>query len=108
MVRIPEQLPPVDFIFVAGKIGSATGREGTFEEEVSSAIDSVSNELIRAGATLADVVSTTVFITDLENYKQFNSIYSERFAAPYPARACVEVSELPGGARVEIQVIARR
>lgn len=96
-----------DYIYVSGKIGSASSRESTFDEEVNSAIDAVRDELGRAGATLSDVVSTTVFITDLDEYKLFNSIYAERFTTPYPARACVEVSELPGGARVEIQVIAR-
>lgn len=92
-------------IFAAGKIGE---RGGTFEHEVNTAIDAVEQELTRAGAGLDDVLQATVYLTDLDNYAAFNEIYGRRMGDPYPARACVEVGRLPGDARVEIQVIARR
>ena len=94
-----------DFIFASGKIGQ---RGDSFEVEVNTAIDAVEAELARAGATLADVVQATVFLTDLDRYGEFNELYGRRMGPPYPARACIQVSRLPGDARVEIQVIARR
>lgn len=94
-----------DLIFVSGRIGQ---RGGSFENEVMTAIDSIEEELARAGSTLADVVQSTVFLTDLDRYGEFNTLYGQRFGPPYPARACIQVSRLPGDARVEIQVIAAR
>jgi 2-iminobutanoate/2-iminopropanoate deaminase len=91
--------------FVSGKIGK---RGESFAVEAHSAIDAVAQELERSELSLADVVSATVFLTDMGLYGELNTIYSERFPAPYPARACIAVRELPAGARVEIQVIARR
>ncbi len=92
-----------DLIFVSGRIGE---RGGSFEDEVMTAIDSIEEELARADASLADVVQSTVFLIDLDRYGEFNTLYGERFGPPYPARACIQVSRLPGNARVEIQVIA--
>ena len=94
-----------DLCFVSGKIGT-TG--GSFADEVETAIDRVEEELDRAGLGLGDVASVTVFLTDIANYRELNGIYEKRFPSPYPARACVAVNSLPGQARVEIQVIARR
>lgn len=93
-----------NLIFVSGKIGK---RGGSFAVEVNTAIDAVEEELRRSGVSLAEVVSVTVYMTDLELYGEFNSIYAKRFSNPYPARAFAEVSRLPGNARVEIQVIAK-
>ena len=92
-----------DLVFVSGKIGY---RGGSFTQEVDSAIKAVEQELARSGAALSDVISVTVYLTNLDQYGEFNDIYAQRFDRQYPARACVEVSRLPGGARVEIQVIA--
>ncbi len=66
-----------------------------------------SDEQPRSGVALGDVISVTVYLISLDLYGEFNDIYAQRFVQPYPARACVEVSRLPGEARVEIQVIAR-
>ena len=93
-----------DLVFVSGKIGT---RGGSFAQEVQTALDAVERELARSGAALSDVISVTVYLTNLDQYGEFNDIYAQRFDRPYPARACVEVSRLPGGARVEIQVIAQ-
>jgi 2-iminobutanoate/2-iminopropanoate deaminase len=94
-----------NFCFVSGKIGS---RDGDFAAEVLSALDAVEQELGRAGLSLAELVQVTVYLTDIDNYAAFNRIYAGRVPEPYPARAVVEVVALPGGARVEIQSIARR
>lgn len=92
-------------VFVAGKIGSERG-DVAFAVEAKSAVDALEAELARDGLTLDDCLSATVYLTDIGNYAEFNSIYGPRFTNP-PARACVAVKALPGGARVEIQVIAR-
>lgn len=94
-----------DFVFASGKIGQ---RDGDFDREVHSALDAVESELARAGASLRDLVSVTVYLTDMQNYARFNEIYGERVGEPYPARAVVGVQALPGNAQVEIQVVARR
>jgi 2-iminobutanoate/2-iminopropanoate deaminase len=93
------------FCFVSGKIGT---RGGSFEEEASSALDAVEAELHAAGLDLGDLVQVTVYLTDMDMYGAFNEIYAARVPAPYPARVCVAVAALPGGARVEIQGTARR
>jgi 2-iminobutanoate/2-iminopropanoate deaminase len=94
-----------EFCCAAGKIG---GRGVSCQYVVETAIDAVEAEVARSGLGLADVVSSTVYLTDMGRYPQLNEIYARRFPAPYPARACIAVRELPAEARVEIQVIARR
>jgi len=91
--------------FVSGKIGA---KRDDFESEADSAIDALAAELARAGLGLGDVVSVNVYLTDMASYPQLNAVYARRFTEPFPARACVAVSALPGGARVEIQAVARR
>lgn len=92
-----------DLHFLSGKIGA---REGSFEDEAESAISRVQAELAASDLTLGDVVSVTVYLTDMDRYDEFNRIYSRRFPPPYPARTCVAVAALPRGARVEIAVTA--
>ena len=94
-----------DLVFLSGKIGKG-GQ--TLAEDVEKAIEAVEGELARLELTLADVVSVNVFVTDLSGYAELNAAYAKRFPEPYPARTTVGVSALPGGARVEIQAVARR
>jgi 2-iminobutanoate/2-iminopropanoate deaminase len=93
------------FCFVSGKIG-APGE--SFEAEASSALDALEQELARAGLTWSQLVQVTVYLTDIDDYEAFNEVYAARIPEPYPARAAIGVAALPGGARVEIQAIARR
>ena len=93
-----------DLVFVSGKIGA---KRDTFESEVESAIDALEEELARVHLALTDVVSVTVYATDMQKYADVNAIYARRFAAPYPARAFVAVAALPAGAAFEIQAVAR-
>lgn len=58
-----------------------------------------------SGASLRDVVKTTVYLTDLSTFSEMNAVYAEFFTEPYPARATVGVSALPKGAAVEIDAI---
>jgi 2-iminobutanoate/2-iminopropanoate deaminase len=104
-----------DLVFLSGKIGKTgaaapgtPGAPGTIGQEVDLAIDSIQKDLNRLELTLADVVSVNVFVTDMSAYADLNAVYAKRFPQPYPARTTVAVSALPGGARVEIQVVAAR
>ncbi len=94
-----------ELCFLSGKIGAK--RDATFAAEVESAIDALESELARAHLSLADVVLVNVYLTDMSHYAELNSVYASRFREPFPARACVAVAALPGGARVELQAIAR-
>ncbi|MFN0007690.1 MAG: RidA family protein [Planctomycetota bacterium] len=94
-----------DLVHLSGKIGK---RGGAFAEELGTAIDAVEADLRAVGLGLEDVLSVNVFVTDMELYTELNKIYGERFPRPYPARTTVGVASLPGGARVEIQAVARR
>ena len=95
-------------VFLSGKIGAADTRDGPFAAEVESALDAVQADLTRVGLGWKDVASVTIHRTDMNLYGTLNDVYSKRLAAPYPARTCVGVTALPGGARIEITVVARR
>ncbi|WP_435194134.1 RidA family protein [Natronomonas sp. EA1] len=82
---------------VEGGIGAQTDR-------VLSNIEAVVDEA--GGDGLDDVAKVTVYLTDLDDYDRVNEAYDARFSEPYPARVCVEVSELPGEVDVEMDAIA--
>lgn len=60
-----------------------------------------------AGSELSKVVKVTIYITDMKQFAVVNEIYGSYFSAPFPARACVEVSELPKGVEVEMDAIVQ-
>ena len=70
------------------------------------ALENVRAVLQAAGADLAQVVKTTVFLTDLADFAAMNAAYAEFFAHEPPARSCVQVAALPKGARIEIEAVA--
>ncbi len=74
-------------------------------EQVFANIEAV---LTEAGLTMANVVKTTLFLTDLADFAAVNEIYAKHFATPYPARSCVQVAGLPKGAKLECEVVAVR
>ncbi len=67
----------------------------------------VKNILAEAGASMADVVETTVLLTDIAEFGAMNEVYAEFFSEPFPARAAFQVVALPKGAKVEIKAVAR-
>jgi len=97
-------------IFTAGQIGldPATGQfvSDDVQDQTSRALTSIRAILETAGASLSDVVKTTVFLSDMGNFKLMNEIYMQFFEEPYPARSAVAVKDLPLGALVEIEAIA--
>jgi len=56
--------------------------------------------------TLKNIVKTTVFLTDMNNFSEFNEVYAQYFTEEFPARSCIEVARLPKDAEVEIEAIA--
>ena len=79
------------------------------EEQTRQVLANLRAVLAAAGAELADVVRTTIYLTDLAHFGRVNSVYAEHFTSePQPARATVQVAALPLGAAVEIDAIAVR
>jgi len=100
------------FIFVAGQIpldpktGAIVGGDDVAQQTEQS-IANLKAILTAAGVTLQNVVKTTVFLADMNDFAAMNAVYAKYFAeASAPARACVEVSRLPKDVRVEIECIA--
>ena len=80
--------------------------EGGAKEQAARSLESLKEILAEAGATFADVVKTTVFIKDMNDFADINEVYASYFGENKPARACVEVARLPRDVKVEIEVIA--
>ncbi len=102
-----------DLVFLSGQVplDPATGElvSATIEVETERVLDNLSAVLAAAGCAFENVVKTTIYLTDLGDFQAVNATYAKRFDAKAPpARATVQVSALPKGARVEIDAIARR
>ena len=99
-----------NIIFTSGRIpiDPATGAfvEGGIKEQTRQSLLNVKAILTSAGTTMDNVIKTTVFLADMNDFAEMNSVYEEFFKAPYPARSAVAVKTLPKGALVEIEVIA--
>jgi len=78
----------------------------TIEDQTRQAITNLSHVLEAAGASLANVVKTTVFISDMNDFAALNGVYAELFGDTKPARSCVQVARLPKDVKVEIEAIA--
>ena len=100
-----------DLLFVSGQIplDPATGAlvRGGIEQAVERVFDNIQAILGAAGATLDDVVKTTVYLVRMSDFAAMNAVYARRFGSHRPARSTVAVAELPKDAAVEIDVIAR-
>jgi 2-iminobutanoate/2-iminopropanoate deaminase len=97
--------------YVAGHIGMdpATGQAvANVENEARAVMDSVKHTLEQAGLKTDDLVSVTVYCTDLDLYDKFNALYRDYFHGQYPARAFIGVNKLVRGARFEVAGIAVR
>ena len=97
-------------LYVSGQIPlvPATGAliAGGIEAQTEQVLKNLQAIVEAAGISLADVVKTTVYITDIQDFARVNAVYARDFVKECPARVCVEVSNLPKGALVEIDVIA--
>lgn len=79
---------------------------GGIDAQAACALDNLREVLTAAGAGLEDVVKTTVFLKSMDDFPAVNAVYARYFAAPYPARSCVEVARLPKDVLVEIEAAA--
>lgn len=98
------------FVFSSGQIpiNPETGEivQGGIKEQAKQSLNNLKEVLAEAGAELQNVVKTTVFIKDMNDFGQVNEVYAEYFNNEPPARSCVEVARLPKDVLVEIEAIA--
>ena len=99
-----------NLIYTSGQIpiNPATGQfvEGGIKEQTCQSLTNVKAILEEAGTSMANVVKTTVFMADMNDFADMNAVYAEFFTEPFPARSAVAVKTLPKGALVEIEVVA--
>jgi 2-iminobutanoate/2-iminopropanoate deaminase len=100
-----------DYVFLAGQSGrdAQTGRviEGDVTAQTQRCLDIVREILAQLGLSLNNVVRTTVYLEDLNDFAAMNDVFSTTFQQPYPARSTVQV-KLPHGARVAVEATAYR
>jgi 2-iminobutanoate/2-iminopropanoate deaminase len=98
------------FVFVSGQLSLEPEHAeivgDSIQEQTEKVFDNLQAILEEAGSGLERIVKTTVFLADLGDFAGMNEIYARRVGQPPPARATVEVSQLPSGAKVEIEAIA--
>ena len=99
-----------NLVFTSGQIpiDPSTGAfvEGGIKEQTRQSLTNVKAILEESGLSMSNVVKTTVFMADMNDFADMNAVYAEFFSEPYPARSAVAVKTLPKGALVEIEVVA--
>jgi 2-iminobutanoate/2-iminopropanoate deaminase len=98
-----------EWIICSGQIGLRDGElvDGGLAAQLRQAVENLASVLASEGATLANVVKTTVFLTDMSMFDEMNVVYVEAFGEPRPARSAIGVAALPRGGAVEIEAWAR-
>ena len=115
--KAPEPIGPYsqavkvgNLVFVSGQVAIDPKTEklhsGSLKEQVEIIMRNIGNILKVAGGGLEDIVQTTIYLSDISKFSEVNKAYASFFQRDYPARVTVGVSSLPGGAEVEIAVIA--
>jgi 2-iminobutanoate/2-iminopropanoate deaminase len=101
-----------DFVFLSGQtpIDSNTGKlvEGGIAAQTEQCFKNLFKVLEAAGLTPDDVAKVNVYLMDMADFAEMNSIYSRQFSTPFPARTTIQVAGLPLGARIEIEMLARK
>ncbi len=96
-------------LFVSGQLGMDPA-DGSLPPDVVAqarkAMDNLMAILAEAGASAQNVVKTTIFLANMDDFSTVNGIYESYFQEPFPARACVEVARLPKDAKVEVEAVA--
>lgn len=114
--KAPEAIGPYSqavvvngMVYTSGQLGmNAEGvlQGETAAEQAEQSIQNLKAVLEEAGSSIDNVVKTTVFLADINDFASVNEVYGKHFTKPYPARSAVEVANLPKGAKVEIEVVA--
>lgn len=101
-----------DLIYFSGQIpiDYSSGRiiEGDVKEQTLQCLKNLTMVLEASNVTADDIVKTTVYLTDIEDFIEVNTVYGEYFKKPYPARTAIAVAALPLGSKVEIEAIAKK
>ena len=101
-----------NLVYASGQlpVDPATGAfpEGGIKAQTRQSLTNVQAVLRAAGLDMSNVVKTTVFMADMADFADMNSVYAEFFTEPFPARSAVAVKALPKGAQVEIEVVAAK
>lgn len=99
-----------NLLFLSGQVPldpeTMTVVAGGIKEQATRSLTNIKNVLAEAGADFSNVVKTTVFIKDMNEFNDLNEVYAEFFGENKPARSCVEVARLPKDVKVEIELIA--
>ncbi|KAJ49959.1 2-iminobutanoate/2-iminopropanoate deaminase [Clostridium tetanomorphum] len=101
-----------NFLFTSGQIpidpktGDLVYGDDVIVTQTHQCMRNIENILECEKMTFGNVIKTTIFITDMNNFNKVNSAYAEYCGKTFPARSCVEISKLPRGALVEVEVIA--
>lgn len=99
-----------NLIFISGQIpidpSSGNIVNGDIKEQTKRVLENIKGILESVGASLANVVKTTVFMIDLSEFSLMNEVYKDYFPEKPPARSTIQVSALPRGAKIEIEAIA--
>lgn len=116
--KAPAAIGPYSQAVIAGGMLYASGQiplDPTTGEVVGAdmaaqtkqALENMKSVVEAAGSTMSNVVKVTIYITDMKQFAVVNEVYGTYFSAPFPARACVQVSELPKGVDVEMDAIVQ-
>ena len=98
-----------EWVVVSGQVGLADGKLADgFDAQCTQALANLRGQLESVGASLDDVVKTTVFLRHMADYARMNELYMEAFGDHRPARSAIGVAELPLGALFEVEAWARR
>ena len=114
--KAPQAIGPYSQAVVVGEMVYTSGQIGlnpetmemreTLEEQAHQVCKNLIAVLEAAGSSIHNVIKTTVFLDDINDFVAVNEIYAQYFTEPFPARSAVEVGKLPKNAKVEIEVIA--
>lgn len=99
-----------NLVYFSGQIPVENGKiiEGDTKIQMQQCLKNLSTVLETANLTSDNVIKSTIYLTNMDDYAVINEVYAEYFNAPYPARTAICVSALPLGAKVEIEVIAQK
>jgi len=99
-----------EFVFLSGQLGldPSTGelKKGGIIPQTIQALDNIVSILDEINLNADNIVKTTIFILDMNNFSKVNDLYKKYFTNTYPARSCIEVNSLPKNGEIEIEAIA--
>lgn len=100
------------FLFCSGQIAIVPSTDqvltGPIEQQARQVLENIKAVLKAAGLDFKDIVKTTIFLTNMNDFAAVNSVYAEYFTSEPPARSTIAVAALPKGVNVEIEVLAKR